>query len=701
MAVLVVVVCLFATLVGRLWYLQGVEARTPVVTQLANIGERTIYIPAPRGEIFDRDGVLLAGNHIEQVVTVEPGAELAHPAIVNELSALLGEPAARVSTAIESTQYSPYQPVPVAEGVDEQVVLSIDENRSLLPGVQVQAEPVRYYPDATEMANIVGYVYRITAAEYAAYKAEQCGKGIPCYQPTSLIGQAGAEATFENYLRGTPGKEVVEVDSRGDVLGTLAYTPPVPGDNIILSLSLADQESAIRSLQYGIKLARYGPNSTDTVSGQKFRAPGASMVVEDPRNGEILALATYPDYNPDYFIQPGGITTAEWDFYNNPANGYPMIDRAISTPYQSGSTWKLITATADLDYGLRGPYEYYDDTGSFTVGTQTFEDNADSGYGEVDLQEAITVSSDSYFYSLGYQFWQIWADEASHPEELQDIASQYGLGHYSGVDLPGESPGIVPSQQVFTREHQQYPKAYPNPYFGPGQEVQEAIGEGQDEVTPLQLADAYATFSNGGTLYVPQIALAVERPGTGGKPNGKIIRYFPPKVKDNVDMPGAASRAVMLAGFEGVTTDTGLGTAAGAFANFPLGEYPVAGKTGTAQVDGYCATESGCPPGDLPWPAYKQDTSVFASFAPADDPRFTVVGVFEQSGYGADVAAPAVEQEYMALFGLDHTHKTAATTTTAATGTATTGTATTGTATSGTATTRTATTGTATTGAAG
>lgn len=653
MAVIVVVVCLFGTLVGRLWYLQGVESGAKITTQLASEGEKTFYIPAPRGDIFDRNGVLLAGNRIEEVVTVDPGAELAHPGIVDELSALLGEPAAQVKADIDDPQYSPYEPVPVAEGVPNAVVLAIDEDQALLPDVAVQPEPVRYYPYATTMANIIGYVSRITASEYAAYGKEKCGAAIPCYQSNSLIGQAGVEQSYEKYLRGTPGKEVVAVDSAGQVLYQVSYTPPTPGDNLVLSVSLADQQAAVQALNYGVNLARTGPNSVDTVSGQSFRAPGASMVVTNPNNGQILALATFPDYNPNYFIQPGGISTAEWDYYLNPKNNYPTIDRAISTGYQPGSTWKLITATAELDYGLRSPYETYFDGGSFTVGTQTFYDNDDSGQGPVDLQTAITVSSDAYFYSLGYQFWQMWANEPSHPQYLQDVASQYGFGHYSGVDLPGEGPGIVPSQQVFTKEHQQYPKAYPYSYFAPGQEVQEAIGEGEDEVTPLQLDNAYATFANGGTLYVPQVVMAVEEPGTGNRPNGKVVRYFPSKVKDHVTMPGDGDRAVMLAGFQGVTTNTGLGTAAAAFANFPLSKYPVAGKTGTAQVDSYCAAGTVCAPGSLPWPQYKQDTSVFASFAPATDPQFAVAAIFEQSGYGASVAAPAVEQEYVSLFGLN------------------------------------------------
>jgi penicillin-binding protein 2 len=647
-AVLVVVICLFGTLIGRLWYLQGVEPASPASATVVNEGLKTVYIPAPRGDIFDRNGVLLAGNHIENVVTVDPGATQADPALVDELSAVLNEPPSRVMAAINNPQFSPYQPVPVAFGVPNATVLAIDENRSLLPHVEVQPEPVRYYPYGALTANIVGYVSEITASEYAAAKSEMCAPQIPCYQPNSIVGQAGVEESFERYLRGVPGKEVVAVNSQGQVLYTVSYTPPVPGDDLVLSISLADQRAAVASLEHWMAVAR---TSVDPVSGRPFRAPASAMVVEDPRNGQILALATQPDYNDNDFI--GGISEAKWKLYNNPASYYPTIDRAISTGYQSGSTWKLITATAMLDYGLRSPYYYYNDTGSFSVGNQVFHDNADSGAGLVDLQQAITVSSDSYFYSLGYQFWLMWANERSHPEYLQDIASEYGLGHYSGIDLPGEAPGLVPSQQVFTREHEQYPKDYPYAYFTPGQEVLEAIGQGQDEVTPLQLANAYAAFANGGTLYVPQVVLAVEKPGGGVKPSNAIIHRYFPRVKDHVQLPDAAGRQAMLAGFEGVTSNVALGTAGVAFQSFPLSKYPVAGKTGTAQVDSYCSTPPACPVGSLPWPAYKQDTSVFTSFAPVSDPRFVVDAFVEQAGYGAQTAAPAVEQEYLSLFGLN------------------------------------------------
>lgn len=639
MAVLVVVVCLFGTLVGRLWYLQGVEPATPASATVVNEGLKTIYVQAPRGNIYDRNGTLLAGNHIEQVVTVEPGAVQADPGLVGELAAVLNQSPSRIKAAIDNPQYSPYQPVPVATGVSSSVVLAIDENKSLLPHVAVQAEPVRYYPYGATIANVVGYVSQITGSEYASSKSEMCGAAISCYQPGSVVGQAGVEETFERYLRGTPGKQVVAVNSAGQVLYTVSYTPPVPGDDLVLSVSVPDQQAAMRALQDWILKAR---QQTDQVSGYPYRAPAASMVVQDPRNGQVLALTTYPDYNPSDFL--GGISEAKWNFYNNPQNHFPLLDRAISSAYAPGSTWKLITATAMLDYGIRSPDYYYDDLGSVTIGNSTFNDDDNHALGPVDLSQAITASSDTYFYSLGYSFWQMWTGQKSHPEYLQDVASQYGLGHDSGIDLPGDAPGLVPSQQVFTREHDQYPKAYPDPYFYPGQEVLEAIGQGADSVTPLQLAGAYSAFANGGTLYVPQVALAVESPGTGGRPNGKILVRFVSKVHDRVRMPDDAGRQAVLSGLEGVTSSP-QGTATQAFQGFPLSKYPVAGKTGTAQVGPDFAV--------VGWPKYTQDTSVFTSFAPANDPRFTVDAFFEQAGYGANTAAPAVEQEYQTLFGLN------------------------------------------------
>jgi penicillin-binding protein 2 len=626
-AVLIVVICLFAALLGRLWYLQVINA--PAAAAVANQGIKLISIPAPRGRIFDRNGNLLVGNRITEVVTVDRDSALANPNLVTRLAALLGETTVQINGALGNPQYSPYQPVPVATGVSNTVMLSIDENQAEFPGVSVQAESVRYYPYGTLAANVLGYVGEITSSEYAALKT----KG---YQSNDQIGQGGVEATYESYLRGKPGFEKVQVDAQGQVIGELGYQAPVPGDDLILTISATDQQATEKALAEGLGTAR---TMTDTVSKIKFRGNAGAMVAEDPNTGQILALATYPDYNPNDFV--GGISEAKYAAYMNPANNEPLDDRAISGEYAPGSTFKLITATAGLRYGLITPYTLYDDVGGITVGGEHFADDDNSAYGMVDLERAIEVSSDAYFYNLGYEFYQ---DQSKFgPLALQNVASEYGLGNSTGIPLPGESPGLIPSAAVVAKEHHDYPKAYPDGNWEPGFEIQEAIGENQDLVTPLQMANAYSVLANGGTLYTPQIALQVDAPGSGDKPSGQVIKTFGSQVAGHVNIP---DRSNLVQGFEDVVENPS-GTANGAFAGFPTSQYPIAGKTGTAQV-------SALQPGMAGYNVntYKQDTSVFTSFGPANNPRFVVDGFFEQSGYGASVAAPAVRQVYNTLFDI-------------------------------------------------
>ena len=380
------------------------------------------------------------------------------------------------------------------------------------------------------------------------------------------------------------------------------------------------------------------------------------MVVEDPRNGQVLALATYPDYNPSDFL--GGISEPKWKYYNNPANNFPLIDRAISTGYAPG-----------------------------------FDLEADHGHGHDALRLAVAVrllrrhrhlsrsaarpSTTTTTCRWGRWTWHrpspsratptftAWAASSGSrttpdallkgPDPLQAVASQYGFGHYSGIDLPGRRPrASSPTPRSWPKSTQQYPKDYPDGVWEPGFEVQEAIGEGQDSVTPLQLANAYATFANGGTLYVPDIALAVEAPGTGRPAQREDPQGLPPTGEEPRERPVPVMTAqAMLQGFEGVTANP-TGTAYNAFTSFPLAQYPVAGKTGTAQVDDYCAPYTDLRSRRRPWPAYKQDTSVFASFAPADRPplrrgrRVRTVGLRRhrgRSGGGAGVHHPVRAQQ--------------------------------------------------------
>ena len=614
----VIVATLFATLFARLWFLQVVNAPTAQAAVQTN-GYKTIYTAAPRGEILSSDGVVLAGNRISQVITVDRQTAGADPAMEGRLAALLGMTVPQLTTAINNLQVSPYAPVPVLTDASAQQILYVKEHQALFPGVSATEETIREYsPQGVAAANIVGYTGQISQAQYKSLQA----KG---YQASDLIGEDGIEASFESVLRGRPGVERLAVDAKGDVLGVVSDTPPVSGDNVVLTINAADQTAAVTSLEAGITAAR---RVTDVyVSHIRYRAPAGAVVVENPNNGDVLALATDPDYNPNDFV--GGISQSKYAAYTNPANYYPLTDRAIAGTYQPGSTYKLITATAGLQTGLITPGMIFNDNkGGLQVGNRFFKNDQGAAYGPVDLATAITVSDDAYFYNIGAQFYL--QGKKYGPDGLQNVAKEYGFGSKTGIALPNEAAGLVPDAQVVKKEHQQYPKAYPNGTWYEGDAVQTAIGQEQDLVTPLQMDNAYATFANGGTVYTPQIASAITTPA------GKPVTAFAPKAVRQVAL-SAADRAAMLAGFEGVTSNP-KGTAYADFQGLPIA---VAGKTGTAQVSNNSLIGTA---------AYKQTTSVFASFAPAQAPRFAVDCFMEQAGYGANSAGPVVRSIYNQLF---------------------------------------------------
>jgi penicillin-binding protein 2 len=431
------------------------------------------------------------------------------------------------------------------------------------------------------------------------------------------MGQAGVEAAYESVLRGQPGIQRLQVDARGRVLGVIGYQAPVQGRDLKLSIDLHIQQQAEQSLLQGLQAAQ---GSFDKYTNKNFVAPAGGVTVEDPRNGQVLALATFPRYNPNDFV--GGISTAKFNAYNNDPN-FPLNDRTIQGQYAPGSTFKLITATAALQDGLITPDAIYNDTGGIDVGTVRFKNDNGVAYGPVNLQQAITVSSDAYFYNLGALFWTTGIRAKFGDDALQKVARQYGFGSRSGVPLANESTGKIPDLAMRQKQHAANPTAFPNGGWYTGDNVNMSIGQGDVQVTPLQLANAYATFANGGTRFQPQMALDAE------DQSGQVVQTFAPQPVAHVDLP---FRPVMLAGFKGVTASPG-GTAYGAFSGFPLDQFAVAGKTGTAQAGN------------------KQNTSVFASFGPADNPQLVVDAMLEQSGYGANAAAPTVRRIYEGILG--------------------------------------------------
>jgi len=609
---LIVVACLFAALFARLWFLQLINAPHAQAAAADN-GVRFIYTPAPRGEILDRNGNVLVGNKTEPVIDVTQQIAAADPAMVSRLAPLLGMTVPQLDTAINNLQYSPYAPVPVLPDATPQQILYIQENQALFPGVEATSMSVRTYSAMGKAAaNIVGYVGQISQAELAKLKSHG-------YQPGDLIGLAGVEASYESLLRGTPGIEKLQVNSQGDVLTTLSVTKPIPGDNIRLSIDGKVQMAAENALAQGMNAARH---TYDKVTKRDFEAPAASAVVEDPTNGQIIALATNPTYNPEEFV--GGISEANYSaLLNNPSD--PLLDRTIQGQYAPGSTFKLVTAMAGLKYGLITPSTYFDDTGSIQIGNFTASNDNGAAYGEINLTKAITVSSDNFFNTIGLKLWYQRSQYGA--DALQEVANEFGFGTATGIALPDEASGKIPTPASYIKDHKDDPSVFKQTQWYPGNSDQVAIGQDEVLVTPLQLANAYAAFANGGTLYTPQLAVDAETPA------GKIVKAFTPETVRTIPID-PSWRAALLQGFEGVV-NSGDGTAAGVFSRSPLAAMDIAGKTGTAQVI-----------------APRQDTSVFTSFAPANDPKYVVDAFVEDAGYGASIAAPVVREIYDSLFHL-------------------------------------------------
>jgi penicillin-binding protein 2 len=624
-----VALALFLVLILRLWALQVVDAKSYSAAVTAN-EVRVVSVPAPRGEIVDRNDTVLAGNVVEQEIVLSRAAAMNDPSIVGDVAGLIGKTPKEVENDIADSQYSQYEPVPVLDPAPVNVVEYLEEHPSEFPGVSVQGVTQRAYPqnqDGSAVATpVLGYVSPISSAQL---KANQSAG----YTQASEYGQSGLENEYEQLLRGTPGQEALSVDAQGQVVGTLRKTDPIQGDTVVSNIDLGLQGYVQNVLQQTMVNDRH---TVDATTGNYPTANDGAAVVLDGQTGAVLALASSPTYNVDEWV--GGISTANYGALKAGCNttsattGCPLIDYAIDGEYTPGSTFKLNTATAALDDGIISPNTYVDDSGTYKIpqtcsGQCSFNDDEASDAGPTDMQLALTKSDDYYFYALGDEFYY-----SKDPEGIQQTASDYGLGNTTGIDLPGEDVGEVDGAAERAALHKADPGAYPNASYYVGENIETAFGQGETLVTPMQQAVAYATFANGGTRYQPQVAAAVV------SPDGKVVKQFSPKVTGHVSLPPSTYQP-MLAGFEGVVNSTD-GTGNGAFtqyAKFPMSSYVIAGKTGTADVG-----------------LNKEPNSWFVGFGPTDhasgSPEYVVVVVIDHGGYGAQAAAPAVAQIYNYLY---------------------------------------------------
>ena len=402
------------------------------------------------------------------------------------------------------------------------------------------------------------------------------------------VGASGVEVARERELRGRAGAERLEVDSRGRVVGSLGREPPVPGADVRLTLDLDVQAAAEQALADAMALA-----------AGTFAAPAGAVVAVDVRDGAVLAMASAPTFDPAALA--GRVDPALWQGLHAPGSHFPLTNRAVQGLYAPGSTFKPVTAIAGLEAGVITPATTVDDRGSYRVGGRTFRNAQGRAYGRVGLARALAVSSDVYFYALGERLHRATADGP-----VQGVARRFGLGAATGIDIGPEPSGRVPGPAWKRGAHDERPGAFPDPRWYPGDSVNLSIGQGDLVVTPLQLACAYAAL------------------GTGARPVPHVHAPAGPPSAVAVD---PAHRAAILSGLAAAVADPE-GTGARAFAGSPVA---VAGKTGTAQVAG------------------KGDTALFAGLVPAGAPRYAVVAVVEEAGFGSVVAAPIVRRVAEAL----------------------------------------------------
>jgi penicillin-binding protein 2 len=575
-------------LVSRLTIVQIVEG--PRYANRARANQiRRIPVAAPRGRIYDRNGIVLVRSRPSFVCGLVPSEVHDIGMTLQAISKIVNVPVSLLQHRLlhhrgidyadfdEVATYEPYGPVILASDLSTAQMARLAEAQTHLPGVDLEAQPVRNYPYGGAGSHLFGYVGQITQDEYEARKNEG-------YTPNDVVGKDGLEAAYDSSLRGIPGGDQIEVDAQGQLVRRLAPVDSVPGDSLILSIDWRLQELAESALRTHI----------DDVAKLRKRFISGAVVILDPYSGAVLAMASYPNFNPNDFAD--GIKESVYARYlNDPLK--PLYNRAIGAATATGSTFKMITGSGAISSGVISPDQILYDSGYWNCYGALFRDIASGGLGTTDFVRALAASSDGYFYQVGYRMGHA---------RLRYYALQYGLGHTLGIDIPGEYPGNWPTEQWMQATFgSQY-------HLEPSDVCQLAIGQGAMQATPLQMADVVATVVNGGTLYRPHLVWRVRNAA------GVTVRNFGPEVIRHVNVTQMALRQVR-AGMAEVTDP--IGTAYG----LAIPGIPFAGKTGTVETDG------GAGP----------NTTWFVAFAPTAHPKIAMAVFMERSGgYGADTAAP-------------------------------------------------------------
>lgn len=583
-----VAVALFAILFFRLWELQVLDG-DKYLAEAKNNRSREYKVIAPRGNILDRNGEILVDNRTTLALQIDTANLPTDPAEARAELASLGKltemsPKRVRRTIRRSEEDTPGAPVTLRRDVNPDVVFYLEENRRRFPGISVERVFVRDYPFGSRAAHILGSVGEVSGEELKEAQFKDL-------EPADEVGKGGVEYTYDRYLRGTPGLTRVQVNAFGQPTpgGTLVNDPPVPGDNLKLTIDSKVQEVGEAELA-----------ATGLAGG---------FVTMDIHSGEILGLASSPTFDPAILTKPT-LTQAEADsLFDNPSK--PLVNRVTDSLYPAGSTFKIFPALAALESGKITPSETINDPGYIEVSEEKFKNAGEEPYGLVDLHKSLEVSSDVYYYLLGLEMWD--------SGELQKWAARFGIGQTTGIDLPSEAEGLVPSQEW---RNQLFEEGNTEREWSAGDNMQLATGQGDLQTDPLQMAVAYAALGNGGTIVTPHLGLEVE--DAAGRP----IEELTFEAKRRIKFKRRWQEDIM-SGLHAAAQAPG-GTSYDTFKAFPV---DVAGKTGTAERP---------PNGDQAW---------FAVLAPYPNPRIVTVVSLEEGGFGAETAAPVAARILEAYFG--------------------------------------------------
>ena len=647
------IISLMVALLGRLFYLQ--VAAAPLYKDAAlSIQSRDVVTPATRGLIVDSSGVPLALNKVGVAITVDrtkiDKQEDKGEAVLTSLAKLLGlkytdiYQRTRLCGELEKGKRagcwtgSRFQPIPITKDADPTLALQIVERSDLFPGIDAQPIAIRSYPAnvGVNAAHLLGYIGPLTDGDLA-------GDNGRSYFRSESIGKAGLESQYDEFLRGTPGIKTVIVDRKEAVTSTGKVTNPIGGNHLVTSIDVRLQAASEKALAEAVARSR----------ANGFRADGGAAVVMDIRTGRVLALASYPTYDPNAYER--GLTVKQASDLYSEETGVPALSRALQGQFAPASTFKAVSlvAAANAGYDLNTTY---DCPGEYQVGTRAFQNYESKAQGRLSMKKAIAISCDTIWYKIAFAEWLKdggLKPQANPNDFFFKAAEGFQIGKKTGIDLPSESSGRLANREWRKSWYEQNKDFYCNykeraskaqqtaflielarencldgDKIRAGDAVNFSIGQGDTVITPLKLAQMYAAIGNGGTIWKPTIGKAIVTT------DGTMIKSIEPEKLGTIP----ATRATLKFLKESLREVVTAGTGTGAFSGFPIA---VSGKTGTAQVFGKNAN------GTL-----KSDTSWFASFAPTDKPRFAVVMMVSQGGFGASSSGVGVRQIYETLFGV-------------------------------------------------